>query len=111
MYRPRTLLAPIALLALTGAASATTIEMQVNGLVCGFCARGIEKTLRRNPATEDVFVSLEHKLVAVALHEGDDIADAVLKRALTDAGYDVKSIERTDRPLAELRASLGGKAE
>jgi copper chaperone CopZ len=111
MYRLRILLAPLALLALTGVASATTIEMQVNGLVCGFCARGIEKTLRRNPATEDVFVSLEHKLVAVALHEGDDIADAALKRALTDAGYDVKSIERTDRPLAELRASLGGKAE
>ena len=39
--------------------------MKVYGLVCGFCAQGIEKTLRKNPATADVVVSLENKLVAV----------------------------------------------
>ncbi len=33
------------------AANATTIEMKVYGMVCGFCAQGIEKTLRKNPAT------------------------------------------------------------
>ena len=37
----------IALLA--SMANATTIEMKVYGLVCGFCAQGIEKTLRKNP--------------------------------------------------------------
>ena len=82
---------------------ATTIEMKVNGLVCGFCAQGIEKTLRKNPATADVFVSLENRLVAVATHDGADIPDAELRKALTDAGYDVKAIERTDTTLAALR--------
>lgn len=28
-------------------AHAATIEMKVNGLVCSFCAQGIEKTLRK----------------------------------------------------------------
>ena len=91
---------------LTGVAHAGTIEMKVYGLVCGFCAQGIEKTLRKNPATEDVVVSLEHQLVAVSTHPGQDIPDADLTKALTDAGYDVKGISRTQRPMAEVRAGL-----
>jgi copper chaperone CopZ len=90
-------------------AEAATIEMKVHGLVCGFCAQGIEKTLRRNPATSDVVVSLENKLVAIATKEGQDISDAELKKALTDAGYDVKAIERTSTPISEIRARLHRK--
>ena len=86
--------------------TAGTIEMKVYGLVCGFCAQGIEKTLRKNPATQDVVVSLEHKLVAIATKDGTDIADEVLTKALTDAGYDVKGIARTERSIAEIRQSL-----
>ena len=89
-----------------GTANAATIEMTVNGLVCGFCAQGIEKTLRKNPATADVLVSLENRLVAVATREGADISDAELKKALTNAGYDVKAIARTANSLDALRAKL-----
>jgi copper chaperone CopZ len=80
--------------------------MKVYGLVCGFCAQGIEKTLRKNPATADVVVSLENKLVAVATREGQDISDAELTRALTDSGYDVKGITRTQRSMDEIRTGL-----
>ena len=89
------------------AVQAETIEMKVNGLVCGFCARGIEKTLRKDLATADVFVSLEDKLVAVVLQEGRSIPDDVLTKEVTNAGYTVKHIERTTRSIAEIRASLG----
>src|ERR1700685_3714895 len=90
---------------LTASASiqAATIEMNVNGLVCAFCAQGIEKQLRKFPATADVVVSLEQKLVAVALKDGQDIPDAELRRALTNAGYSIKSIQRTETPITELR--------
>lgn len=87
-------------------AEATTIEMNVNGLVCAFCAQGIEKQLRKFPATADVVVSLEQKLVAVALRDGQDIPDSELRRALTNAGYTVKSIERTQTPIADVRERL-----
>ena len=100
----RLLICTIALLAST--ANAGTIEMKVYGLVCGFCAQGIEKTLRKNPATADVVVSLENKLVAVATREGQDIPDADLTKALTEAGYDVKGISRTQRSLDDIRAEL-----
>jgi len=105
------LLTTLFLLLMSAAANAGTIEMRVNGLVCGFCAQGIEKTLRKNPATADVVVSLENRLVAVETKEGQDIADDVLKKALTDAGYDVKAIERTTTPIAEIRARVEGKAK
>jgi copper chaperone CopZ len=91
------------------AANAGTIEMKVYGLVCGFCAQGIEKTLRKNPATADVVVSLENKLVAISTKEGTDISDAELTKALTDSGYDVKGIARTQRTMAEIRASMQAK--
>jgi copper chaperone CopZ len=96
---------------LAGIANAGTIEMKVYGLVCGFCAQGIEKTLRKNPATADVIVSLEHKLVAVVTREGADISDTELTKALTDSGYDVKGITRTQRTLDQIRAELGQAAK
>jgi hypothetical protein len=51
-------------------------------------------------------VSLEHKLVAVATRDGADISDAELTQALTDSGYDVKGITRTQRSLNDIRAEL-----
>jgi copper chaperone CopZ len=92
--------------AASASAQAATIEMKVSGLVCAFCAQGIEKQLRKFPATADVAVSLEQKLVAVALKDGQDIPDAELRRALTNAGYTVKSIERTETPIATVRERL-----
>jgi copper chaperone CopZ len=96
----------IILLAATASSGAATIEMTVNGLVCAFCAQGIEKKLKKFPATAEVVVNLEHRLVAVSLKEGQDITDADLRRALTDAGYTVKSIERTGTPIADVREKL-----
>lgn len=91
------------LLGVSSLASAKTIEMDVNGLVCAFCAQGIEKTLKGFPATEAVFVSLEHRIVAVQLKEGTDIDDATLRKAITDSGYAIVAIRRTDESLDAIR--------
>jgi copper chaperone CopZ len=99
------------LLCIGNGAIAGTIEMQVNGLVCGFCAQGIEKTLRANPATADVLVSLEDRLVAIATKDNRDISDAELRKALTNAGYTVKTIARTDNSLTALRARISEKTK
>lgn len=103
------LLLCVAALGLPQFAAATTIEMEVNGLVCAFCAQGIEKKLRTFPATVDIVVSLEKKLVAVATKDGQDIADDELRRALTDAGYTVKAIHREDESLDAVRERLKAK--
>jgi mercuric ion binding protein len=75
-------------------------------LVCAFCAQGIEKKLKKFPAVSEIVVSLEHRLVAVALRDGQDISDDDLRKALKDAGYTVKSIARTDTPIALVRERL-----
>jgi copper chaperone CopZ len=96
----------VILLALASISTAATIEMTVNGLVCAFCAQGIEKKLKKFPATTDVVVSLEQRLVAVALKDGQDVSDEDLRKALQDAGYTVKVITRTETPIADVRARL-----
>ena len=93
------------------AAHAETIEMKVFGMVCGFCAQGIEASLRKNPATVDVVVSLEKQLVVVETKPGVDIVDKDLKAAITSAGYDLKSVARTTRTMAEVRSELSPKAD
>lgn len=84
--------------------TAKTVEMTVDGLVCAFCAQGIEKKLRQLDATDDVLVSLEAKLVAMTLKDGQDVTDATLTELLRDAGYTLKSVKRTDTALETLRA-------
>lgn len=98
---------PVALLFAVSVGQAATIEMKVYGLVCGFCAQGVEQALRKHPATQDVVVSLENKLVVVATKEGTDIPDAALTKAITDAGYDLKEIVRSERTMQAVRGELG----
>jgi copper chaperone CopZ len=96
-------LLPLLVLLLSGVANALTIEMTVHGLVCGFCAQGIEKRLRKFSQTAEVLVSLENRLVALTLKESTDIADATLREALEKSGYAVIEIRRTETSLGELR--------
>lgn len=96
------------LLGFSSLVSAKTIEMDVNGLVCAFCAQGIEKTMKSFPATQAVFVSLENRIVAIELKDGADIDDATLRKAITDAGYKVVAIRRTTNSLDALRHKAAG---
>lgn len=100
-----------ALLVLAGLSAAWTVDarslrIEVNGLVCAFCADGITRAFKEEPAAGEVFVSLEDRLVAVELKDGADIADATAKKLLTDAGYTVVGIQRTDATVAQIRAEV-----
>lgn len=98
------ILAGLMLVVMTTAASASTIVMTVDGLVCAFCAQGIDKRLRKIEATQDVYVSLEKKMVAISLKKDQDIADETLRQNLTESGYSVRAISRTDESLEAVRA-------
>ena len=79
---------------MASAASAETIKATVNGLVCSFCATGIEKTFRAESAVEDVKVDLDHQLVTVHTKAGQNMDDATVTKLLTDSGYTVTNIAR-----------------
>lgn len=92
----------------TNVVDARSLRMEVNGLVCAFCANGIREAFKDQPAAGEVFVSLEDKLVAVQLKDGLDIADEVANTLLTEAGYTVVSLQRTDATVAQIKAEVGG---
>ncbi len=85
-----------ALLSGTALANPKSIQIGLDGLVCAFCVQGVEKKMKAQHATDKVFVSLEKKLAVVALKDGADITDEVIKAEMTNAGYVVKSIVRSD---------------
>ncbi len=88
---------------------ADTLKVKVDGMVCGFCASSIEKKMRAEKATADVFVSLENKIVAVAEKPGQKLDDARIKAQIADAGYEVKGIERVTTSLKDIRAETKAK--
>ena len=79
---------------LTAAISADTIKATVNGMVCGFCATGIEKTFRAQPEVKSVNVDLENKLVTIQTKAGQTMDDAKIKKLLGNAGYSVVAVAR-----------------
>jgi len=82
-------------LSLSATACADTIRATVNGMVCGFCATGIEKTFKAQPEVKSVTVDLQKRLVTVATKEGQAIDDARLRKLIGNAGYSVVSIDRS----------------
>jgi copper chaperone CopZ len=85
-----------ATLSVSAFATPKTIQVGLDGLVCAFCAQGVEKKMKAQASTDKVFISLEKKIVVIALKDGKDIPDATIKAEITDAGYVVKSIARSD---------------
>ena len=90
--------------------AAQTIKANVNGMVCAFCAQGIEKKMRALTQTQDVYVNLKQRIVAVELKEGQTLSNDKVKAIIKDAGYDVTSIEMSEHPVAHIKAELESKA-
>ena len=83
-----------ALLTASNVAHAETILASVNGMVCAFCATGIEKSFQKQAAVDTVKVDLEKKLVTLNTKPDKTMDDAVIKKVIADAGYAVVKIER-----------------
>ncbi len=85
------------------AAAAETVRATVNGMVCAFCAQGIEKRLAKMPAAQEVFVDLKARVVAVESKPGQTLDQNTISAEITDAGYDVVKLEVVDKPVAQIR--------
>ena len=69
----RTLLAAALAVSALSAQAGDTVKLQVNGMVCAFCAQGIEKRLTSLPETGDIYINLAQKVVAVQPKAGQSI--------------------------------------
>jgi len=88
------LLTLIILIGLSGSALSETIKTTVKGMVCAFCATGIQKTLRKQPEVATVKVDLATKLVTITTKPGKTLSDAKIKEVVTFSGYTMGKIVR-----------------
>lgn len=101
------MLAALALVGLTTTSfAATSIKATVNGMVCAFCAQGIEKRLSKLPAAQAVYVDLKQKIVAVEAKAGQTLDGKTITAEIKDAGYDVTSLETVEKSVTEIKADL-----
>lgn len=75
-------------------AQAETVKVQVNGMVCSFCAQGITKKFQAVSAVDSVKVDLDKKEVAIALKKDKSLTDAEIEKMIKESGYVVVKTER-----------------
>ena len=96
----------LSLASLSSLGFATTTVLTVHGMVCAFCAQGIEKRLSKLPESNGVFVDLKNKIVAVQAKEGMTLDKNLLRSEVNDAGYDVVKIEDTAHTVSDIKANV-----
>jgi copper chaperone CopZ len=93
-------------ISLTPAFAVTSIKATVNGMVCAFCAQGIEKRISKMPATKAVYVDLKKKTVVVEPKDGMTLDQKAIIEEVKDAGYDIVKVESVAKSVAEIKAEL-----
>lgn len=98
----------VLLLALAGTThAAQSLKAKVNGMVCAFCAQGIEKKLRALGQTKDVYVNLKSKVVAVEIKDRQVFSPDAFSSLIKDAGYDVVAVDSVNKSAQEIKAEIG----
>ena len=70
-----------------------TVYASVNGLVCDFCARALEKTFGSKDAVEAINVNLDTKIITIHFVEGKKLDNETIAQLITDSGYDVHKLD------------------
>lgn len=97
------------IVATTATWAASSMKVTVNGMVCAFCAQGIEKRLSKMTETKAVFVDLKKKIVVVESKEGLALDEVAITAEIKDAGYDVVKMESVTKSVAEFKLESGAK--
>ena len=77
----------------TAAEAKTTLTAHIDGLVCDFCARALEKTFSTQSAVDGIKVDLTAKTVSITMKDGQNLSEETINKLITDAGYTLRSID------------------
>ncbi len=90
----KTLIMTIALLPMASFAD-TKITIDVNGLVCDFCAQAVEKVFVEENGAHHAKVDLDNGVVELCFADGIEVmSDERLTQEMTDAGYTATAIRK-----------------
>ena len=76
-----------------------TITFKVNGLVCSFCAHGLNKGIGKMDYTDknNVFVDINNQIVKVIILKEPNIEETI--KLIKDTGYDVSRITHANKVI------------
>jgi cation transport ATPase len=84
-------------------ATDVSIKADVKGMVCAFCAQGIEARLKKNQASKEIYVNLKNRVVAVELKEGQTYSLEKFKADIEESGYTVAKVEYVSDTVSAIR--------
>ncbi len=70
------------------ASASNEFRVGVKGMVCAFCAQGIEKKFKAQKEIESLQVSLENKFIKLKFKDGQRLTNEKIGQILKEAGYD-----------------------
>ena len=70
------------------------VHVEVNGMVCAFCAQGIQKAFEKHPSIQNVRVDLDAASVFLTIKDKSSLNDTDIKNIINNAGYHVVTINR-----------------
>jgi len=102
----KTFIAILLVAFLSPAFAVTSMKATVNGMVCAFCAQGIEKRVSKMSATKAVYVDLKKRTVVVEPKDGMTLDQKAIIEEVKDAGYEIVKVETVPHSVAELKAEM-----
>jgi copper chaperone CopZ len=81
--------------ALANCTTPNEASIKVNGLVCDFCARTLEKVFSKHDEVNSIKVDLSAGTIDIKFNDGKTIDDASITKLITDSGYNVTAINKT----------------
>lgn len=88
------ILAALLAMGMASTAWAEDITVKVDGMVCAFCAAGIEQLFTDEPGVKSVKVDLDNAQVKVTTDEGAALSDARVGEIIKKAGFEAGAITR-----------------
>ena len=80
-----------------------TVKTTVNGMVCSFCAQGINAHFKKHPAVSNVHVDLTRKLVLLEEKKGKVITDEEISEYIEKSGFEPVKIERLKESFDQVK--------
>tara|TARA_B110001454_G_scaffold122549_1_gene114401 strand:- start:618 stop:905 length:288 start_codon:yes stop_codon:yes gene_type:complete len=94
MNMKKLILLSVMILSTSLAFAGEELKVNVKGMVCAFCAQGIEKKFMAQPEVAKVEVSLANKFVKLNFKDGKRLPNEKVAEILKDAGYEASFEEK-----------------
>ena len=78
-------------------AKKNSVNVDVNGMVCDFCARALEKVFSEKQEVAAIDVDLDNGKISINFNDGASLDDSLIQKLVTNSGYDVVKINRCER--------------